>query len=112
MAEEATVNKTPPISMISLRAILIPADRQRQKINEAKLSELATSIQAHGLMNPIVVCPLARVRFPDVPANITYQFLDGCRRCCASVNLQWSGRSATMMGVVSDRLDQEEMYRD
>ena len=114
MAEEAaaTVNKTPPISIISLRTILIPADRQRQKISEAKLGELATSIQAHGLMNPIVVCPVDRVRFPDVPAHILYQIVAGYRRYCAYVKLKRSEIPATMRDDVTDRLDQEEMELD
>ena len=76
MPEEA-VKITPPVTNISMREILIPADRQRQKVNDSKLAELATSIQAHGLMNPIVVCPVDRVRFPDASPNIKYQLVAG-----------------------------------
>lgn len=114
MAEEAaaTVKDTPPARMISLRSILIPADRQRQKISEAKLNELATSIQAHGLMNPIVLCPVDRVRFPDVPTHIEYQIVAGYRRYCAFVKLKRSEIPATMRDDVTDRLDQEEMELD
>ena len=78
MPEAVTEKTMPPITMTSLKDILIPADRQRQAINDIKLGELATSIQTHGLMNPIVLCPVDVARFPG--AKQPFQLVAGYRR--------------------------------
>lgn len=112
MPEAQQVIPTPEQKMIDLRQILIPADRQRQKVTEAKLHELATSIQAHGLMSPIVVCPVDRVRFPDAPAQYVYQLVAGYRRFLAHAKLKRMQIPAIMRDDVTDRLEQEEMELD
>lgn len=111
---EAVAEKTvfPQTRMISLRAILIPADRQRQKISEGRLAELATSIGAHGLLHPITVCPLDRVRFPDAPQHLEYQLVAGYRRYLAHAKLKKLEIPAVMRDDITDRLDQEEMELD
>jgi ParB/RepB/Spo0J family partition protein len=109
---EATAVVTPQITSIALREILIPADRQRQKVSDAKLAELAMSIQTHGLLNPIVVCPVDRVRFPDSPPHIKYQLVAGYRRYLGHVKIKRSEIPSIMRDDVTDRLEQEEIELD
>lgn len=101
---------TPPSTMVQVREILIPADRQRQEVKQEKIAELATSIQAHGLMSPIVLCPVDRARFPG--AAQPYQLVAGYRRFLAHVMLKRPEIPATMRNDITDRLEQEEMELD
>lgn len=108
----ATRPQTPAVRMIDAPKIFIPPDRQRVKVNEAKLHELATSISAHGLMNPVVICPLDRVRFPDAPQHCEFQLVAGYRRMLAHGILKWRLIPCTFRDDVTDRLEQEEMELD
>jgi site-specific DNA-methyltransferase (adenine-specific) len=110
MPEAVTEKVMPPITMVPLKDILIPADRQRQALNDIKLGELATSIQAHGLMNPIVLCPVDVARFPG--AKQPFQLVAGYRRYLAHVKLKRMQIPATMREDITDRLEQEEMELD
>jgi ParB/RepB/Spo0J family partition protein len=98
--------------MLQLREILIPADRQRQRVNDGKLAELATSIAQHGLIEPIVVCPVDRVRFPDAPQHINYQLVAGYRRYLAHAKIKRAEIASIMRDDVTDRLEQEEIELD
>ena len=73
---------------VNIPDIYIPPNRQRQKVNESRVAELAISIQQDGLLHPIVVAPLDRVRFPDVPAHLKYQLVSGYRRLIATASLK------------------------
>lgn len=66
-----------------LSKIYISPDRQRTKVSEGKISSLAVSIQTKGLLNPVVVAPLDRVRFPDAAKHLDVQLVAGYRRCLA-----------------------------
>jgi len=70
---------------VSISKIYIPPNRQRQKVNESKIAELALAIQKEGLLHPITVAPIDRVRFPDAPAHLDYQLVAGYRRLLATV---------------------------
>ena len=74
--------------LVKIPDIYIPPNRQRQKVNESRVAELALSIQQDGLLHPIVVAPLDRVRFPDVPTHLKYQLIAGYRRYIATAHLQ------------------------
>lgn len=112
MAEEAQKVIEPSIVMIDLASVLIPADRQRQRINDSKLAELATSITQHGLIEPIVVCPVDRVRFPDAPQRCQYQLVAGYRRYLAHAKIRRTQIAAIFRDDVTDRLEQEEIELD
>jgi ParB/RepB/Spo0J family partition protein len=100
------------VKLIPLTSVLIPADRQRQRINDGKLAELATSIAQHGLIEPIVVCPVDRVRFPDAPQRCEYQLVAGYRRYLAHAKIRRTEISAIFRDDVTDRLEQEEIELD
>jgi ParB/RepB/Spo0J family partition protein len=112
MSDQATEVKTPPSDEIEVSQIFITPDRQRQKVNEGKIHELAVGIQAHGLMNPIVVCPVDFVRFPDAPKGCQYQLVAGYRRLLAHAFLKRKMIPASFRSDVVDRLEQEEMELD
>lgn len=73
---------------VAIKEIFIPPERQRQTVKESAVAELAVSIQARGQFHPIIVAPIDRVRFPDVPAHINYQLVAGYRRLLASALLK------------------------
>ena len=102
----------PQITMVDLSAILIPADRQRQRVNDGKLAELATSIAQHGLIEPIVLCAVDRVRFPDAPERCKYQLVAGYRRYLAHAKIKKLVIASIMRSDVTDRLEQEEIELD
>lgn len=69
---------------IDPREVFIPPDRQRQRVDESKVAELAISLKTHGQLHAITVMPVDRVRFPDAPAHCQYQLVAGYRRLIAS----------------------------
>ena len=73
---------------VNIPDIYIPPNRQREKVHESRVAELAISIQQDGLLHPIVVAPLDRVRFPNVPAHLKYQLIAGYRRLIATASLK------------------------
>ena len=99
------------ITELPLSAIYISKDRQRNKVNEGKVAELAVSIQAHGLLNPIVVEPLDRVRFPDAPPSCTHRLLAGYRRLLSHALIKKPMIRVTLKEDV-DQLEAEEIELD
>lgn len=99
------------LTELPLSAIYISKDRQRNKVNEGKVAELAVSIQAHGLLNPIVVEPLDRVRFPDAPPSCTHRLLAGYRRLLSHALIKQPTIRITLKDNV-DQLEAEEIELD
>lgn len=108
---------------ITIKDIFIPPNRQRQKISEAKVAELAVSIQQHGQIHEVTVAPIDRVRFPDAPAHCQYQLVAGYRRLLAltllkqpdaRVNLKENLSPLELKEVeLDENLQREELdYRD
>lgn len=97
--------------IIQVPEVFIPPDRQRKKVDEGKISELAVSIQAHGLLNAIVVKPVDRVRFPDAPQQLKYQLVAGYRRLLAHALLKRKEIEAKLLEQV-DELEAEEIELD
>ena len=69
---------------VSISTIFIPPDRQRTKVNESAIAELAVSLQTLGQLHPITLMPLDRVRFPDAPEICDFQLVAGYRRLLAT----------------------------
>ena len=99
---------------IKIAEIFIPPDRQRQKVTEAKIAELAVSIKAHGQLHPITVSPFdtdARVRFPDKPSHLHYILVAGYRRLLATALLREPEIEANLRPELTP-LEQEEIELD
>ena len=69
---------------ISISTIFIPPDRQRSKVNESAIAELAISLATHGQLHAITVAPIDRVRFPDAPSTCQWVLVAGYRRLLAT----------------------------
>lgn len=96
---------------IDIKSIFIPPDRQRKKITEAAVAELAVSIKAKGQLHPITVAPLDRVRFPDAPAHCRYQLIAGYRRLLATALMKTPEIEANERDNLT-HLEQEEIELD
>ena len=99
------------LTAIPIKQIYISPERQRTKPNEAKVAELAMSIQQHGLLQPIVVEPLDRVRFPDAPSHTTHRLLAGYRRLLSHALLKKPEIPFTLKEGLDD-LEAEEIELD
>lgn len=95
---------------VRISDIYIPPDRQRQQINEGKIAELAVSINSHGLLHPLTVSPLDRVRFPDAP-ELPYQLVAGYRRLLAHAFMKIPEVDANLRETLTD-LQREEIELD
>lgn len=99
---------------IKVSEIFITPDRQRQKVTESKIAELAVSIKAHGQLHPITVMRFdedARVRFPDKPLHLNYILVAGYRRLLATALLREPEIEANLRPDLSP-LEQEEIELD
>jgi len=92
--------------------IFIPPDRQRTKVSEGKISSLAVSIQTKGLLNPIVVAPLDRVRFPDAAKHLDVQLVAGYRRYLSFALLKKLQIPVNFRDDITDRVLLEEIELD
>lgn len=99
------------MDQIPIRNIYISPDRQRQEIKQAKVAELAVSIQAHGLLSPIVIEPLDRTRFIDAPPHCTHRLLAGYRRLLSHALLKIPEIAFTLKENV-DAVEAEEIELD
>ena len=87
-------NKNQQVRHIAVSQI-IPGNNDRTEFDPAALKELATSIQQHGLAQPITIRPIG---------NKQYQIVAGERRFRAiSQILQWE----TVPALVRDLTDEE-----
>ena len=96
---------------LPIRSVYISPDRQRKKINEPRVSELAVSIQAHGLIEPIVVEPLNRELYPMAPAHCIYHLVAGYRRLLAHALIKKPEIAATLRSNLT-ALEAEEIELD
>src|SRR3990167_23431 len=96
---------------VKISEIYISPNRQRQKISEASIAELAVSIQAQGLINPVALEQLDRVRFPDAPSNCQYRLLAGYRRLLSITLMKQPVVEATLREGLTD-LQREEIELD
>src|SRR3990167_6538725 len=96
---------------IPLRQIYISPDRQRTKVAENKVAELALSIQAHGLLNPVVIEPLDFIRFPDAADHCTHRLLAGYRRLLSHALLKIPEIPYTLKENI-DSVEAEEIELD
>lgn len=97
--------------LIPINLIYLPPDRQRQKVNESRVSDLAIAIKKEGLLHPITLAPIDRVRFPDAPTHLRYQLVAGYRRLLATAHLQMSDVEANLKENLS-QLELEEIELD
>lgn len=95
---------------VAIKDIYIPKDRQRKQVNESKIAELAMSIQAHGLLHPLTLSPIDRVRNPDAP-DLPYQLVAGYRRLLAHAFMKQQEVEANMREELSP-LEREEIELD
>ena len=97
---------------VPIREIFIAPDRQRKTVKESAVAELAVSIQAKGLLHPIVVVPINSVRFPDISPHLKYQLVAGYRRLLACALLKIPEIEVNFRDDITDQLDQEEIELD
>jgi ParB family chromosome partitioning protein len=77
----------------------------RQEFAESDLADLAASLKANGLLQPILVRPVAGPSPPSSPGSrraTTYELIAGERRLRAATQLGWSEIPATVR-VIDDR---------
>lgn len=89
------------ILKLRLEQIQIPPYRQRGELDGQALAELMASIEAHGLLQPIVVRAATRLA-PDESwpeGETTYTLVAGMRRLSALANLAGLGQATKCCGV-------------
>lgn len=99
---------------IKVSEVFIPPDRQRQKLNESKVAELAVSIKARGQLHPITVVEFdndLRVRFPDKPVSLKYVLVAGYRRLLATALLKEQEIEASLHAELTP-VEMEEIELD
>src|SRR6266536_3446329 len=62
MTTATNPSTAPPMTALPLRAIRVSPDNPRRRIDEAALAELAASIREQGVLEPILVRPVAEGR--------------------------------------------------
>lgn len=82
-------DRDPAVERIRLRNIR-PGDNDRKKFDPVALEELADSLRAHGLAQPITVRPVAP-RAGDIPTpeGVVYEIVAGERRFRAAALAGW-----------------------
>jgi ParB/RepB/Spo0J family partition protein len=70
---------------LPLAAIAPSLTNPRKSFNPVKLAELAQSIEASGVHQPILVRPLPGERVPSTDRGVTHEIVAGERRWRASV---------------------------
>ena len=96
---------------LPVKEIFIPPDRQRTKVNESKIAELAVSIKTKGQWHPIVVTEMDFVRFPDRSSHLKYMLVAGYRRLLANALLKEPEIEAIFKEGLS-HLESEEIELD
>ena len=96
---------------ILVKEVFIPPNRQRTKLNESAIAELAVSLKAHGQFHPILVAPFDPVRFPDKPSFLKYILIAGYRRLLATALLKELEIEATIRDALTP-LEMEEIELD
>ena len=88
---------TDEFAFIELPLIVSSLTNPRKTFHADRLAELAESIKASGVHQPILVRPLPASRVPDTDRHVTHEIISGERRYRASVQLAqlpglpWSG---------------------
>ncbi len=75
-----TTTMTTNFDTLPLSAIVSSLTNPRKTFNPLKLQELADSIKASGVHQPILVRPLPASRVPDTGRGITHEIISGERR--------------------------------
>ena len=87
----------PTLQTLRLDHIIESPYNPRTVFDHAKLQELAESIQAQGVLQPILVRPLPAARVPDTGPGIQYEIVAGARRYRASL----LAKQATIPAIVT-----------
>lgn len=74
----------PEFMTLQLEAIATSLTNPRKTFHPEKLQELADSIKASGVHQPVLVRPLPGSRVPDTPAEVSFELVVGERRYRAS----------------------------
>ena len=81
LINEKRLRPSSDLKELPLNAIETDPQQPRQVFDDSLLSELADSMATHGILEPIVVCPIG---------NDRYQIIAGERRFRAARRLEWS----------------------
>ena len=68
---------TDTFATLPLTALVSSPTNPRKSFDAAKLTELATSIKASGVHQPILVRPLPGARVPDTKPGVTHEIVSG-----------------------------------
>ena len=83
-APEAPTMTTGTFLSAAMELIVTSPTNPRKTFNEAKLAELASSIKANGVNQPILLRPLPGSRVPETSKKVQYEIVAGERRFRAS----------------------------
>lgn len=95
--------RSPQFDTLALSQIVSSLTNPRKTFNQAKLTELAESIKASGVHQPILVRPLPGSRVADTGRGVTHEIISGERRYRAS---QMAG-AATIPAMIRDMPDDQ-----
>lgn len=84
-AEASPVPTTGTFANLQLACIVPPLYNPRTRMDEAALKELAATIKAQGVNQPILVRPLPAQRVADTSRAVTHEIIAGVRRYTASL---------------------------
>lgn len=97
------MSPTPTFATLSVAAITPSLTNPRKTFDPVKLAELAESIKASGVHQPILVRPLPGSRVADTDRGVTHEIISGQRRWRAS---QLAG-VANIPAMIRDMTDQQ-----
>jgi ParB/RepB/Spo0J family partition protein len=89
---------------IELPLIVSSTTNPRKHFNQAKLTELADSIKASGVHQPVLVRPLPGSRVADTPRGVQYELVCGERRYRASVDAGVSTIPAMVRALTNEQV--------
>lgn len=99
------------IFQAKISEIFIAPERQRTKVNESQIAELAVSLKNKGQLHPVTLAPMDFVRFPDSPTHLKYLLIAGYRRLLATALLKAPVINASLQEGLS-LLEIEEIELD
>lgn len=89
---------------LPLSAVVSSLTNPRKTFDQAKLAELASSIKASGVHQPILVRPLPGERVADTDRAVTHEIISGERRYRASLLAGWASIPAMICSMTDDQV--------
>lgn len=109
LADVSTTDHFHRLPLVELAASLT---NPRKHFNVTKLAELAESIKASGVHQPILVRPLPGARVADTDRNVSYEIVSGERRYRASQMAGVASIPALVRSMTDDQVLEAQMVEN